>query len=71
MRPVGDYRSLLASPSGRLTIIVVQHATQPLAAPNRSTATDARLIFHDQSVAQPLMVALAMIMLNKFVDRPP
>ena|SRR5437879_3205147 len=58
-------------PSGRLTIIVVQQSAQPLAAPDRSRATGVRLFLHDEPVAQPLVVPLAMIMHNKFVDGLP
>jgi hypothetical protein len=58
-------------PSGRLTIIVVQHSAQLLAALDDSCATGARLFLHDEPVAQPLVVPLAMIMHNEFVDGLP
>jgi hypothetical protein len=63
--------SELAPPSGCLTIIVVQHSAQPLAALDRSTATGASLILYDQPVAQSLVIALAMIVFHKFVDGLP
>jgi hypothetical protein len=58
-------------PSGCLTIIVIQHSAQPLATLDRSTAGEACLILYDQPVVQPLVVALAMIVLDKFVDGLP
>ena len=57
--------------SGCLTIVVVQHATQPLAALDLSLAAGVRLLLNDEPVAQPLVVTLAMIMHNEFVNRLP
>ena len=50
--------------SGCLTIIVVQHLAQPLAAPDGPSASDARLFRRDQPVAKPLVVPLKMIQLS-------
>jgi hypothetical protein len=58
-------------PSGSLTIIVVQHSAQPLAAPDRSGATGVRVFLRYEPVTQPLIVPLAMIMHNEFVNRLP
>ena len=58
-------------PSGRLTIVVIQHSAQPLAAADGSNATDACVILYDQPVAQSLVVALPMIVLNDFVEGLP
>ena len=58
-------------PSGRLTIVVIQHSAQPLAALNRSTVCGTGLCLDDQPVAQPLVVALAMVVFNKFMDGLP
>ena len=55
--------------TGCLTIIVVQHPAQPLAAPDGPSASDAWLFRHDQPVAKPLVVPLKMIMRDKFVNR--
>ena len=52
---------LISCPSGCLTIVVIQQSAQPLAALNRTAVTGARLLLHDQPVAQPLVVALVMI----------
>jgi hypothetical protein len=57
-----------AFPSGGLPIIVVQHAAQPLAAPDRSTIASMRFIRDDQPVAQTLVVSLGMIMRDEFVN---
>ena len=51
-------------PSGCLTIIVVQHPAQPLAAPDGPSASDAWLFRHDQPVAKPLVVPFKMIQLS-------
>ena len=56
------------SPSGGLPIIVVQHPAQPLAAPDRSTITTMGFIRDDQPVAETLVVSLAMIMRDEFVN---
>jgi hypothetical protein len=61
---------LLAPLSGCLSIIVVQPSAQPLPTLNRSTAAAVSLP-HNQPVAQSLVVPLAMVMLNKFVDGLP
>ena len=55
-------------PSGRLTIVVVQHSAQPLAVMDESRATGVRLFLHDEPVAQPLVVPLAMINDNESGD---
>src|SRR5579859_6356282 len=69
--PVNSTASRVAPAlSCRLTLIVVQHSTQPPAALDRSCATGARLFPHDQPIAQTLVIPLAMIMLNKLVDGP-
>jgi hypothetical protein len=62
--------ALASCASGCLTIIIIQHSAQPLTALDRSTATGARLLLHDQPVAQPLMVALVMIMHDEFLNGP-
>ena|ERR1051326_2379972 len=49
-------------------VIIVQHAAQPLAAPDRSTITNMGFIRDDQSVAETLVVSLAMIMRYEFVN---
>jgi hypothetical protein len=58
-------------PSGRPTIMVVQHSAQPLAPLDESRATGVRLSLHDEPVAQPLVVPLAMINDNEFGDGLP
>ena len=52
---------LLPVPSSRLTIAIVQHSAQPLAAPDRSAITSMRFIRDDQPVSETLVVSLAMI----------
>src|SRR5215469_16099754 len=46
-QPIG----LTSGPSGRLTIMVIEHSAQPLTALDHSTATDTKLVLDDQSVA--------------------
>ena len=41
--------------------MVVQHSAQPLAPLDESRATGVRLSLHDEPVAQPLVVPLAMV----------
>ena len=58
----------LPGPSGRLTIIIVQHSAQPLAALDCSGTVGARPFVHDQPIAKPLMVPLAMVVRHEFAD---
>ena len=71
LRQTTDPVESLISTSGCLTIIVVQHSTQPPAALDRSDATDVRLFLNDEPVGQPLVVTFAVIMHNEFVNRLP
>ena len=61
----------LPGPSGRLTIIIVQHSAQPLAALDYSGTVGARPFVHDQPIAKPLMVPLAMVVRHEFADGLP
>src|SRR5579872_1093994 len=63
----GTYQ-LLTPRSGGLPMIVVQHPAQPLAAPDCSTITSMGFIRNDQPVAETLMVSLAVIMRDEFVN---
>ena len=58
-----------AARSGRLTIIVVQQAAQPMAAVD-GPGLEARLLFDDQPIAQALVVPFVMVVLHKFMDGP-
>ena len=49
-------------------VIIVQHAAQPLAAPDRSMMTIMGFIRDDQPVAETLVVSLEMIMRDEFVN---
>src|SRR5215472_9050074 len=53
--------------SGRLTIIVVQHSAQPVAALDGPAPVDMRSWLDDQPVAQSLVIAFAMIMGDKLM----
>jgi hypothetical protein len=55
--------------SGCLTIVLVQHSAQGLVDLDRSRSIRVRLVFDNEPVAQPLVIPLAMIMFNKFMDR--
>ncbi len=54
--------------SRRGTVVIVEHAAQPLAAPDCSTMTSMPFIRHDQSVAETLVVSFAMIMRNELLN---
>ena len=49
-------------------VIIVQHAAQPLAAPDPSTIPSMGFVRGDQPVAETLVVSLAMIMHYEFVN---
>jgi len=50
------------------TVIIVQHATQALTAPDRSTIPSMGFVRDDQPVVETLVVSLAMIMHYEFVN---
>ena len=54
--------------SRRETIVIVELAAQPLASQNWSVITRCGFRWHDQSVAEALVIALAMIMQNELVN---
>jgi hypothetical protein len=49
-------------------VIIVQHATQTLTAPDRSTIPSMGFVRDDQPVVETLVVSLAMIMHHEFVN---
>src|SRR5215831_13388987 len=59
------------SSSGRLTIVVVQHSTQPRAALDGRSAVSHKRFLDNQPVAQSLVVALPVIMVHEFPDGLP
>ena len=69
LRKAIDGRLSSAFPLGRLPIIVLQHAAQSLLTPDRSSIPTVGLIRQDQPIAKTLVIALAMIMYNEFVNR--
>ena len=69
LRKAIDGRLSPAFPLGRLPIIVLQHAAQSLLTPDRSSMPSVGLIRQDQPIAETLVVALAMVMHNEFVNR--
>ena len=56
---------------GGVSIVVVEHPTEPLAPPDRAGASRVRRIGDDQPVTESLMMAFKMIMRGKFLNRFP
>ena len=52
----------------RGAVVVVEHATQSLAAPDRSALTSMPFVRNDQSVPETLVISFAMIMLNEILN---
>ena len=55
--------------SSCVSIVVVEHPTEPLAPPDLAGASRVRRIGHDEAVAESLVIAFNMIMRGKFLDR--
>jgi hypothetical protein len=64
-------RSAADECSGRGSIVVVQHPAQPLAAPHCPAMIGGDFFWHDQSIAESVVVALVMIRLVIASVRPP
>ena len=54
--------------SGRLTMVVVQHSAQLLAALDRSSAITARFFRDDQPIAEASVIPLVMVVRHKFLN---
>ena len=52
-----------------LSIVVIQHSTEPLATLHLAGASRFRRIGQDQAVAEPLVIAFSVIMRGEFLDR--
>ena len=57
--------------SGSLSELVVEHATQSLSPANRPTINGVTGIRNDQPIIEALVVALTMIMAQKFTNASP
>ena len=66
-----NYFAAAAEISRRGAVVIVQHSAQPLAAQHCSRMTRLAFIWHDQPVAETLVVSLAVIVRREFVDRLP
>ena len=55
----------------RWSVVVLQQATEPLTRQDAAVADDLSRHRHDQLIAQALMVALVMIMLDELADGSP
>ena len=62
---------MILARSGCLTIVVVQHSTQPRAALDGCSAISDKLFLDDEPLVQTLVVALVMVVQHKFVDGLP
>src|SRR6516165_11907972 len=62
---------MILARSGRLTMIVVEHSTQPRAALDGCSAISDKLFLDDEPIVQTLVVALPVIMLHEFLDGLP
>src|SRR5215470_12290556 len=60
-----------ASRSRCLLMVITQEAAQPLAALNRPVAADVRAPREQQDIALPLVIPLAVVMLDIFAQRSP
>ncbi len=52
MHPMMISLSELAPPSGCLTIVVIQHSAQPLAAPDRFRFIRVKFVLHNEAVSE-------------------
>ena len=66
--PISGWQQPEIVNSGGVSIVVVQHTAQTLAAQHRSTTISLACIGHKQLVAETLMVSLAVIMQKELVN---
>ena len=57
------------SSSGGFAIVIVEHTSQPLTTLDSSDRFGRCLQRNDQPIAEPLVIALRVIVLNEFTDR--
>ena len=57
------------SSSGGFAIVIVEHTSQPLTTLDSSDRFGRCLQRNDQPIAEPLVIALRVIVLNEFADR--
>src|SRR5215831_1115624 len=62
---------MILARSGCLTIVVVQHSTQPRAALDGCSAISDKLFLDDEPIVQTLVVALVVVVQHKLVDGLP
>src|SRR5205823_13889076 len=61
----------ISVPSRRVSIVIIEHAAEPLSSSDRSCFCSDPFDWSDKPIFQPLMISFSVIMRNEFSDPVP